>query len=157
MVPGVELVLGYLTAWAVRKARRVGSRADGHIDEAIDAGIDRLGELVVAKLDGDPALDRFEAEAARGGASERTRTRLQLALEDAAADDPLFAAALQRALAAAQETNHGPAAAACGEQGTAVGRDVSIHAQDGSVASWQIDTVNFGGQQGPSGPGRSRV
>ena len=83
MVTGVELLLGAVIGWAVRKARRVGGRVDGQVDEALDAGVDRLGELVAGKLGADPALVKLESEAAAGEVSQRTRDRVRLAVEDA--------------------------------------------------------------------------
>ena len=46
------VAVGYVIAWAVRKARRVGGRLDSEVDEVIDAGLDRLHEVVAAKLHG---------------------------------------------------------------------------------------------------------
>ena len=51
---GLELVAGYLVAWAVRKARRAGQRLDEETDEIMDAGLDRLHEAITAKLGSDP-------------------------------------------------------------------------------------------------------
>ncbi|MFB7337781.1 hypothetical protein ACFC00_40230 [Streptomyces adustus] len=102
---GVEIAVGYLCAWLVGKARRVAGRADAEVDRGLDAGMDRLHELVSAKLGADPALARAreEAGAGQGEPSERTRQRLVLALEDAAETDQDFAAALKQALAAVRE------------------------------------------------------
>ncbi|MFB7507688.1 chromosome partitioning protein [Streptomyces broussonetiae] len=97
---GIEIVVGYLCAWGVRKARRVGDRADEEVDRALDAGMDRLHDLVSQKLGEDTALQRLTEEAASGQSapSDRTRQRVQLALEDAAEHDPAFAADLEYAV-----------------------------------------------------------
>ncbi|MEV6742600.1 hypothetical protein AB0N14_39385 [Streptomyces sp. NPDC051104] len=97
---GFEIVVGYLCAWGVRKARRVGERADGEVDRALDAGLDRLQDLVRQKLGEDTALHRLTEEAAsgQGAPSNRTRQRVQLALEDAAEHDAAFAADLEQAV-----------------------------------------------------------
>ena len=60
------VVTGYVIAWAVRKAKRVGGRLDAEADRVIDASLDRLHEVVAAKLGGHPALAELveEAEAA---------------------------------------------------------------------------------------------
>lgn len=111
---GVEVAVGFLFAWAVRKARRVGGQADAEVDRALDAGMDRLHDLVGRTLGADPALARLEEEAAAGQVepSPRTRRRAVLAVEDAGERDPAFAAALERAVqelrAAAARAGGGP-------------------------------------------------
>ena len=97
---GVELAVGYLFAWAVRKARRVAGRADAEVDQALEAGMDRLHDVVVSRLGSEPALERVIQEAASDLAepTQRTRQRLQLALEDAAEHDTVFAEALRQAV-----------------------------------------------------------
>lgn len=113
---GVELVVGYVVGWAVRKARRVAGRADGEVDRVLDAGMDRLHEVVVARLGGDPALERVVTEAGADGqgVTERTRTRLRLALEEAAEQDPAFQGKLTEAVARIQAASEaaGPGARA---------------------------------------------
>lgn len=99
-VVGVELAVGYLFAWAVRKARRVAGRADAEVDSALDAGMDRLHEVVVSRLGAEPALESMlqEASSEREELAVRTRKRLELALEDAAEHDAEFAEALRQAV-----------------------------------------------------------
>ncbi|WP_235455379.1 hypothetical protein [Streptomyces olivochromogenes] len=81
----------------MRKARRAAGRVDAQVDQAVDAGMDRLHELVSSRLGSDPALERAEEEAGQGGElSERTRRRLTDSLEDVAERDGEFAAALER-------------------------------------------------------------
>ena len=48
MVIEAGVVAGYVIAWAVRKARRVGGRLDSEADGVIDAGLDQLHEVVAA-------------------------------------------------------------------------------------------------------------
>ncbi|MGD3109070.1 hypothetical protein [Streptomyces sp. YGL11-2] len=59
-----------------------------------------MHDVVAARLSSDPALERVAQEAACGLAepTERTRKRLELALEDAAEGDPVFAERLQQAV-----------------------------------------------------------
>ncbi|WP_406436624.1 hypothetical protein OHB14_61865 [Streptomyces sp. NBC_01613] len=118
---GAELMAGYVFAWAVRKARRVAGRADAEVDQALDAGMDRLHEVVSARLGQDPALQRAVEEAGeeRPALTERTRRRLSDALEDVAERDRDFAQALQDALARIQTVAGGSAA-----DGGAVGGNV---------------------------------
>ncbi|MFF4402645.1 hypothetical protein [Streptomyces sp. NPDC001480] len=100
----MEIAVGYAFAWLVGKARRVTGRADAEVDRGLDAGMDRLHELISVKLGDDPTLQRAREEAASGleEPSARTRQRLELALEDAAAQDAAFAAALARVVAELQ-------------------------------------------------------
>jgi hypothetical protein len=91
----IEMAVGMLVAWLARKAGRAGKHLDGITDSALDAGAEKLHALVLAKLGADPALAKLTAEATEtGDAGERTKARVQLALEDAAEDDKQFAAAL---------------------------------------------------------------
>ena len=130
-MPGVEFLVGVLIVWAVRKARRVGERVDGQVDQVLDAGVDRVGELVSGKLGGDPALVKLEAEAGAGEVSERTRARVALAVEDAADTDPGFAAAVQRELSRLEV-----AAGGSGAGGVTVLGGVTIKAEGGWVAGF---------------------
>lgn len=110
---GIEVAVGVLFAWAVRKARRVAGRVDAEADRALDAGMDRVHELVSRALgDNDPVLTRLGEEARAGldQPSERTRQRLALALEDAGDQDPGFADALARAVAQVQQVQQVQAA-----------------------------------------------
>jgi len=98
MVPGLELVAGYLSAWAVRKARRVGAKTDSEVDRVLDAWSARLHDLITANLVDDPAVARLEREATAGIHSERTRRRVQDTVDQAAEDDPAFAERLRQIL-----------------------------------------------------------
>ncbi|MFI5884676.1 hypothetical protein [Streptomyces sp. NPDC051554] len=95
---GVEIAVGYVFAWLVGKARRVAGRADAEVDRGMDAGMDRLHDLVSRKLGQDPVLERAQEEAETGQAelTERTRRRLTDSLEDAVERDGQFAAALEQ-------------------------------------------------------------
>lgn len=149
----MEIAVGYVFAWLVGKARRVAGRADAEVDRGLDAGMDRLHELVSAKLGDDPALERAREEAAAGleEPSQRTRQRLELSLEDAAERDSGFAEAVEQAVKELQATL---AASASGVSvsggGQAIGGNVSIHAEGGSAAALRMGDVSFGN---PSKPG----
>jgi hypothetical protein len=144
VVVGLELVVGWLAAWAWGKARRVAGRADAEVDRALDAGMDRLHELVSGKLGDDPALARLEDEAGQDleavSASPRTRQRVELALAEAVESDTDFAARLAELVAQLRQAgvaspevttvtaaNTGPAVATRGGVAVsgAVGGDVS--------------------------------
>jgi hypothetical protein len=104
VVTGVEIAVGYLFAWLVRKAKRVAGPADAEVDRVLDAGMERVHGLVGVKLGQDPALERAreEAQAGQGELSERTRRRLVDALDEAAERDTDFAQDLAQAVAAVQ-------------------------------------------------------
>jgi hypothetical protein len=101
------VVTGYVIAWAVRKAQRAAGRLDTEVDTAIEAGLDRLHKAVTAKLGTDPALAELERQAdadEQAQVSPRTRTRVELALEDAAERDEDFARALTELVARLRAT-----------------------------------------------------
>jgi hypothetical protein len=124
-VPVIEvgLVVGYLTAWAVRKARRTGNRLDKTADLAVDVSMDRLDGIVRAKLEGHPALHDLDDEATALAndsspeispppgkepqvwatrISDLTRRQLELALESAVTRDPAFSQQLDVIMAQLQ-------------------------------------------------------
>jgi hypothetical protein len=135
---GIELVVGYVAAWAWRKARRVAGRADAEVDQALDTGMDRLHQLISSKLAGDPALAQLETEAGKNleveSVSARTRERVRLALEDAVEADEDFEARLTALVKQLRKVEESQGVVA-GEHGLAASGDVSIHAEGGSVAS----------------------
>jgi hypothetical protein len=154
VVVGAELVVGYVFAWFAGKGRRAARRADGQVDQAVDAAVDRLGqklhELVAGKLDGDPSLVKLQDEASQGGAepSERTRTRVALALEDAAEQDPRFGVAIEELVRQLHKARGGVSS---GEGGAAVGGDVRVQADNGAFAAGIVQgDVSF---QNPQVPG----
>jgi hypothetical protein len=107
-VTGLELVAGYLLAWAVRKAARVGKRLDEQADQIIDAELDRLHDVVTEKLGLDPALAKLELEAPQGQQpNDRTLRRVQDAVEEAAEDDPQFKSVLESLLAKLEKASSG--------------------------------------------------
>lgn len=87
---GLELVAGYVAAWAIRRARHIGERADAEIDRASDALLDRLHDLVTRRLDNEPAVPQLEREAVEGIDDVRTKERVTLAVEHAIDEDPDF-------------------------------------------------------------------
>jgi hypothetical protein len=89
----------YLIAWARRRGGRVGERPGDQIDLALDAGLERLHEVVAGKLGTDPALSDLQEQAAGGEVGRLTRQRADEVVRAAAADEPEFAIALHRVLA----------------------------------------------------------
>lgn len=144
-MPGIELVVGYLFAWLMRRAS---DRVDAEADQALDAGAERVRELVSGQLGDDPALARLEEEAETGQEepSPRTRQRLHLALEDAADRDPVFAEALRQIIEELVELR-----TRAGTGGPSIGGSVTIQADHGSAAAWTMGDVTLGNppQPGP--------
>ncbi|MEU6192779.1 hypothetical protein [Streptomyces sp. NPDC047061] len=151
---GIEIAVGYVFAYLVGKAKRVAGRADQEVDRTLDAGMDRLHGLISRKLGEDPALRRLaeEAEAGQDQLSDRTRQRVQLALEDAAQDDLGFAQALNQAVQQLEAIVHTAGTASAGDGGQAVSGNVHIEARDNSAAALNMGNVTLGNppQPGPS-------
>lgn len=146
---GFETVVGFLIAWAVRKAGRLGKRVDTEVDQAMDAGLDRLHDVVAAKLGQDPALAKLRTEAEESGAvGARTKTRVQMALEEATEQDQSFAEALDAALGRLQRDVDKVSA---GDRGVAVSG--GVHAADGGVAIGGMTggSVSFRERRDPPG------
>lgn len=144
---GTELAVGYVFAWAVRKARRAAGAADDVVDQAVDAGVERVHQLVTQRLGGAPALAQVEDEATAESAelSPQARQFLQLALEYEAGRDAAFARALEEAVRAAQAA----APVTASDDGIAVGGNVELHAEGGSVAALRVGNVTLGNPQQP--------
>ena len=163
MVIEAGLVAGYVIAWAVRKARRAGGRLDAEVDTAMDAGFDRLHEVVAAKLGAHPALEDLAQEAAtgEGQVSELTRQQVELAVTAAARKDEAFGRSVTELLAQIRAVEQvggvsvvagggsrvftGPAHAQASGNGIAIGH-----------VGGDVHTTRAGGEgQDPSTPGRS--
>ncbi|MFI9255204.1 hypothetical protein [Streptomyces sp. NPDC053069] len=155
MFPGVEIAAGYVFAWAVRKARLIGGRADSEVDRALEAGMDRLHNVVSGKLGQDPALRRAqeEAEEGREELSERTRRRLADSIDEAAERDQDFAAALKAAIEEVQAVERVAGITTASDNGIIIGDNAEMHAEGGSVVGVRIDgpvTIN------PQQPGAAK-
>jgi hypothetical protein len=110
-VTGLEVVVGMLIGWFARRAKHVGQQVDKKVDEALDAGLQKVHDLVAGKLHDEPALKVLEGEVVNNGeASTRTQARVRLALEEAVDTDKAFASQLDAAVQAAG----GPTAGAHG-------------------------------------------
>jgi hypothetical protein len=88
---GIEVVAGFVSAYAVTKLKRVGRGADEAVDSAIDASMERLYNLVYQNLAPDPVTRALESEAKNGKISEGTRRQLELSLKKAMEQDVEFA------------------------------------------------------------------
>src|SRR5689334_19737158 len=89
---GVEVAAAMVFAWAVRKARRVGGKADGIVDETIEQLGDRAHGAVMERLRGRPAVElaQAEAEQALPVLVPEVRTGLEHAIAEAVQVDPSF-------------------------------------------------------------------
>jgi hypothetical protein len=140
VMPVVEIsvVIGLITAWAVRKARRAGGRLDETADAAVDAVTDRLDAAVRSKLAGHPALRDLDEEAGtdpaddgesgRGDAdaadsdgevSDLTKEQLESSLRAAVTKDREFAEQLADLVAELQALTPQPGKPAGGVSMTA--------------------------------------
>ncbi len=158
MVIEAGVVAGYMIAWAVRKARRVGGRLDAEADEVIDASLDRLHEVVVAKLGGHPVLAELveEAEAAGNGGevSDLTRQQVELALTAAARKDDDFGQAVTEMVARLREAEQATGRPVIAGPGSAV--FTGSARVSGKIAFGQVaGNVHIGHPLGPSQPGRT--
>lgn len=144
---GPELAVGMLIAWVIAKTRRAGKQLDGVADQMVDAAAVRVRELVLGKLGADSAVQQLLLEGEQGGeVSDRTRRRVELALEDVTEKDTQFAIELRAALATAAESanihledTHGGtaisgSASASGAGGSAIG---AIGAVGGNLSTGQ--------------------
>jgi len=152
----VELVTGYLVAWALRKARRVGAGLDRDVDGVLDVSLERLHQAVDRKLGNDPAVEKLTAEAVTAeSVSDRTRRRVSDAVAEAAEGDPAFGGTLRAVLAELARSAPAAAAIAGGGRAAAVGGDAEIGADHGGAAALTMGDVTIGAfPPDPSGPGR---
>jgi hypothetical protein len=159
MVIEAGVVAGYVIAWAVRKARRVGGRLDAEADAVINAGLDQLHEVVAAKLGGYPVLAELVEEAeADGQVSELTRQQVELALTAAARKDEAFGQAVTELVARLREAEQAAGRSVAAGAGSAVFTgDAHAQAEGGGIAFGQVaGDVNLGRDPaGPPPPGRS--
>ncbi|GHE10961.1 chromosome partitioning protein [Streptomyces alanosinicus] len=154
---GIEVAAGYFIMWAVRKARRVADAADTEVDRALDAGMERVHDLISSKIGAEPAVQQLTAatQAGNGVPDDETRQGIEAAIKEAAGEDAEFAARLEQAVRELQKaektTGRGPTAT----HGVAVGGDLTIHpdafkSDNGSVSAFLIGEVNLGN---PTNPG----
>jgi hypothetical protein len=151
------LVAGYVISWAVRKARRIGGRLDAEADMAIDAGLDQLHDVVVARLSGHPALAELVEEAEQTGeVTDLTRQQVELALIAAARKDETFGQAVMALVARLQEAERTSGLIAFGAGASVFTGDARADARDGGIAIGQAGHVSIGREEpDPRRPGRS--
>jgi hypothetical protein len=154
------VVAGYVIAWAVRKARRVGGRLDAEADQVIDGTLDQLHEVVVAKLGRDPVLAELVKEADGAGdagrVSDLTRQRVETEVAVAARDDDSFGRAVTVLVERLREAERAAGHPVAVGPGSAVFTgSARVQASHGAIAIGQAGSVSFGQVPlSPQGPGR---
>ncbi|MFE2582970.1 hypothetical protein [Streptomyces sp. NPDC059378] len=146
-IPGLELVAAAAVGYLVRKARRVGSRADAEVDRVLDDGMDALHELVSGVVGDDPAVTRLLEQAGDGEVTERTTRRATDAIADLAEEDSGFAAELAAAVDRLQRHEAGLAQ----QGGVNAARDLRVETGGVVVGGSVSGGVTTG--QHPSTPG----
>lgn len=160
LVIEASVIAGYVIAWVLRKAKRAGDRLDTEADAVMDAGLDKLHEVVATKLGAHPVLDEAQDEAAdEGQVSELTRQQVELAITAAARKDDAFGQAvtdLVAQLRAAEQAGGRSVVAGAGAR--VFTGDADARARDSGIAFGQIGgDVHLGSPkpEGPPAPGRS--
>lgn len=149
----------YIIAWAVRKGGRIGRRLDAEADGVIDANLDRLHELVAAKLVHHPVLEELEDEAATGSGEvgELTRQQVELAITAAAGKDDAFGQAIAELIAKLHDAEQASGGSVIASPGAAVFTgNAHAHAAGQGVAFGQVagDVYLSRGPGDPPMPGR---
>jgi hypothetical protein len=157
----VGVVTGYVIAWAVRKARRAGGRLDNEADAVIDAGLDRLHEMVAARLAHHPAIAELVEEAEQaalndGQVSDLTRQQVESALAAAARQDEAFAMRLAKLAASVREAQRAKEPVMARQGAAVFTGDSHAGADRGGIAFGQVaGHVHIVREIGnPSPPGR---
>ncbi len=88
---GIELVAGYLAAWAARRGRHAVGRLGRETDQAMDHVLDQLHDRVYARLGNRSVLQRLESDAEHGVTDPAVHADVQFMVGSAAAADPAFA------------------------------------------------------------------
>jgi hypothetical protein len=142
---GAEVVVGYLIAWGVRKAKRVGARLDGEVDQALDAGLERLHALVADRLTTDPALAELERQAAATGqVDDLTRQRVSLSVQAASQHDAAWETRLGELVTKLSALGPAAGTVVAGQRAVMVTGDVRVLADNGSAAAVTMGDVRLG-------------
>ncbi|MFD9124864.1 hypothetical protein [Kitasatospora sp. NPDC059571] len=106
---GVEVAAAMVFAWAVRKARRVGGKADGIVDDTIEELGNRAHDSVMGRLRGRAAVEAAQAEAEQAlpVLAPEVRTGLERAIAEALEADPALQAALDQLADAVRQARGG--------------------------------------------------
>jgi hypothetical protein len=162
---GIEagVVAGYVIAWAVRKARRAAGRIDDEADAVVDASLDRLHEIVAARLAGHPALAQLAAEAADAARNdgrkvgELTCRGVEAALATTARNDRAFGQTVCELTARLREAQQAASQVPSRKESAVFTGDARADAYHGGIAIGQVaGGVHIARETGnPLQPGRS--
>ncbi|RFS84895.1 hypothetical protein D0T12_15405 [Actinomadura spongiicola] len=139
---GTEWVAETAVGFLVRRLRR----ADSEAERALDAGMDAVHDLIVARLGADPAVTLLAEQAMVGPVSDRTVRRVTDAVAEEADTDPDFAERLRWLVEDLQRDER--AVTASGERSVAIGGDNS------GVVSTGDDATNVSQRATASGDAR---
>jgi hypothetical protein len=156
MVIEAGVVVGYVVAWALRKARRAGERLNAEADAVIDAGLDRLHEVVAERLGAHPVLAELVGEAEQAGqVSDLTRQQAELAVTAAARKDEAFARTVTELVARLRVAEQASGPVAAGPGSAVFTGDVHVNVRDGGTGIGQAGNVFIGRKPpDPPEPGR---
>ncbi len=126
---GPEVVISCVVGWAAHIPRRGGRPADTEADRALDAGMQRVHDLVTARLEEEPRFRLLWAEIEAGGApAGETLDAAARALGAASDDDPEFAARLHTLMEEVEQLR-----CAAGAPALHVAGDLNVRAGGSSV------------------------
>jgi hypothetical protein len=163
MVIEIGIVAGYVIAWAIRKVRRVSGRLDSEADGVIDASLDRLHEVVAAKLGpyhpvlADLVEEARDAASGDGEIGEVTRQQLELEIAAAAQKDESFRRTVDELVARLRESEAAMGSPlVAGADAKVFTGDVHVRAERGGIGFGQVagDVRISQGPTDPLGPGR---
>ncbi|MFI9810212.1 hypothetical protein ACIHEJ_39005 [Streptomyces sp. NPDC052301] len=145
---GIEVAAaGYAFAYLMRKARRAAGQADVVVDEAIDAGMERVHGAVSRALSGDhAALDDAAAEASgeSGEITGLTRRRVELALLAAVQGDPALRHEVEAAVTGLRAAEKTSGVYIATGDAINIDGDVNLRADGGSIVALRMRDVRPG-------------
>jgi len=158
---GFELAVAYLIGWGWRRAQQTAGQVTEAVDAISETAVDRLRAIAVSKIGGDSALAALDAECSKVVdaplVSDRTKLRVQLALEEAADSDPDFKAQLLEQVERIRQAD-GQSATVVGAHGVAIGGGLFLQGNTGAVVAVNIHgAVSTGGASNPPMPGAGQA
>jgi hypothetical protein len=158
MVIEAGVAAGYVVAWALRKAQRAGKRLDAEADVALDLSLDRLHEVVAARLGDHTVLAELVDEAEQAGeVSDLTEQQITLALAAAARKDDAFGQTITDLVAQLREAQSAAGPTASGDGSAVFTGNVHATARGNGIVFGQVaGGVSITREaEGPQRPGRN--